>query len=359
MAGRLSAIASIDPEIGGDDAITARDGSSTILGGAGSDAITLGSGTQVVLGDSGSATFESGQIATVTSIATDIGGADTIQADDGDVTILGGFGADAITVGTGNHVILGDNGQATFAAGRLSAIASIDPEIGGDDAITARDGRSTILGGAGSDAITLGSGTQVVLGDSGSATFENGQIATVTSIATDIGGADTIQADDGDATIIGGAGADRITVGTGNHVILGDNGQATFAAGRLTAIASIDPEIGGDDAITARDGSSTILGGAGSDAITLGSGTQVVLGDSGSATFENGQIATVTSIATDIGGADTIQADDGDATIIGGAGADRITVGMGNHVILGDNGQATFAAGRLSAIASIDPEIGG
>ena len=357
----LLAIKTKDGEaaVGGADTITAADGDTTIIGGAGADSITVGKGTQVILGDSGSATFSDGKIASITSVATDIGGDDVIEANDGDATILGGAGADQITVGIGNHVILGDNGQALFTLGMLTRIETIDPAIGGNDVIKAKDGNTTIIGGAGADQITLGSGTQVVLGDSGVATFVGGKIASITSVATDIGGDDVIEAKDGDATILGGAGADQITVGTGNHVILGDNGQALFTNGVLDRIESIDPAIGGNDVIKAEDGNTTIIGGAGADQITLGSGTQVVLGDSGVATFLDGVIATVTSTATDIGGDDIISAQDGDVTIIGGAGADRITAGRGNHVILGDNGQATFTLGLADHVESIDPGIGG
>ncbi|WP_236960757.1 beta strand repeat-containing protein [Methylobacterium durans] len=357
----LTAIKTADDEaaIGGDDTITVKDGNVTVIGGAGADTITLGAGTQVVLGDSGSATFANGQIATVTSIATNIGGDDVIEAKDGDTTIIGGFGADTITVGAGNHVILGDNGKAVFAAGKLATIESIDPGIGGSDTITAADGNVTAIGGAGGDTIKLGKGRQVVLGDSGSAAFTNGVIDSITSVATNIGGNDTIEAKDGDTTIIGGAGADTITVGAGNHVILGDSGQALFAAGVLATIESIDPGIGGSDTIIAADGNVTAIGGAGGDTITLGKGTQVVLGDSGKAEFTAGIIASIVSVATDIGGNDTITAKDGDVTILGGAGSDSITVGAGNHVILGDSGRATFRNGRAQRVESITPEIGG
>ncbi|GMA79011.1 hypothetical protein GCM10025880_54280 [Methylorubrum aminovorans] len=357
----LLSIKSADNEaaIGGDDRIVSGDGNVTVIGGAGADTITLGKGRQVILGDSGSATFADGQIATITSVATAIGGGDTITAMEGDTTIIGGFDSDTIKVGAGNHVILGDSGRAQFDAGSLVSIESIDPGVGGGDIIEAMDGDTTVIGGAGSDRITLGKGRQVVLGDSGSATFANGKIQDITATATAIGGNDTITASEGDTTIVGGAGADGIEVGAGNHVILGDSGRAVFTAGTLVSVETIDPGIGGDDTILAKDGSATVIGGAGADQITLGKGSQVVLGDSGSATFIDGTIATVTSTATEIGGNDTIEAADGNTTILGGAGADTIKVGAGNHVILGDSGKAVFRNGRAQRIESITPEIGG
>ncbi|WP_238256933.1 beta strand repeat-containing protein, partial [Methylorubrum podarium] len=357
----LVSIKTADDEaaIGDDDRIVTGDGNVTVIGGAGADTITLGKGRQVVLGDSGSATFADGKIAAITSVATGVGGNDTITASDGDTTIIGGAGDDTIEVGAGNHVILGDSGTAAFDAGTLVTIESLDAGIGGDDVITARDGNITAIGGAGADRITLGKGSQVVLGDSGSATFVDGKIATITAVATEIGGTDTITASEGDTTIVGGVGGDTIEVGAGNHVILGDSGKAVFTAGKLASVESIDPGIGGGDVIEAKDGNATVIGGAGADRITLGRGTQVVLGDSGSALFADGAIASITATATDVGGDDTITATGGDTTIIGGAGADTIKVGAGNHVILGDSGKAVFRNGRAQRIESITPEIGG
>ena len=367
-AGVLVSIESIDPEIGGDDIITAKDGNVTVIGGAGADTITLGKGTQVVLGDSGSATFDGGKIATVTSTATNVGGNDTITAADGDTTILGGAGADIIDVGAGNHVILGDSGKAVFSAGKLVSIESIDPGVGGDDTVTAKDGNVTVIGGAGADKITLGKGTQIVLGDSGSATFDGGVIATVTSTATDVGGNDTITATEGDTTILGGAGADTIKVGAGYHVILGDSGRAVFRNGRAQRIESITPEIGGDDIITAQDGESRIIGGAGSDTITTGAGNHVILGDSGEADFTvtvTGSVTTsvlarIATTAPAVGGADTITFGSGNNVVLGGAGGDTIKGGDKGAVILGDNGIVTFdALGRIQRALSFDTAIGG
>ncbi|BAU91131.1 GLUG domain-containing protein [Methylorubrum populi] len=369
----VTRVVSTYPGIGGGDAITAAAGNNVIIGGFGADTITVGAGNHVILGDNGEAIFAGGVLSSLRSLDGAIGGDDTITAADGDTTIIGGAGKDGITVGAGTHVILGDTGEARFAAGTrviggvtvpvpvLVSIKTADDEaaIGGADSIVTGDGNVTVIGGAGADRITLGKGMQVVLGDSGAATFANGRIQDITATATEIGGNDTIKAADGDTTILGGAGADGIEVGAGNHVILGDSGKAVFTAGKLVSVESIDPGVGGGDVIVAKDGSATVIGGAGADRITLGKGRQVVLGDSGAATFTDGLIETVTSLATEIGGNDTIEATEGDTTILGGAGADTIKVGAGNHVILGDSGKAVFRNGRAQRIESITPEIGG
>ena len=309
--GMLDRIESIDPAIGGNDEIKAQDGNTTIIGGAGADSITLGSGTQVVLGDSGVATFANGKIATVTSTATDIGGDDLIEARDGDVTILGGAGADRITAGRGNHVILGDNGKATFTFGLADHVESIDPAIGGNDVIQASDGNDVILGGAGDDSITTGAGDHVILGDSGSADF----------VVTQQGGA---------------AKAVRAQVQT------------------------IAPSIGGNDHIVFGSGRNVVMGGAGSDLIEGADRGAVILGDNGIATFDAaGVILRALTTAPEIGGDDRISAGNGDNVVIGGAGADTVTLRDGNNVVLGDGGQADFTNGVITEIVSVAAAIGG
>ncbi len=112
-----------------------------------------------------------------------------------------------------------------------------------------------------------------------------------------------------DNVIFGGSGADTITMnGSGDNVIFGDNGAASYVNGVLTevettgetALAEIDGEnaipsdefnnsgdvYGGNDTITVGDGDNVIVGGLGADTITTGSGSNVVLGDSGFAVFD-------------------------------------------------------------------------
>ena len=92
-----------------------------------------------------------------------------IDANAGNNVVLGGVGADTVTVLEGSDVILGDNGRAEFdAAGALAKIASIDLLVGGGDVILSGDGRN--VGDRGvrtATTITTGVDDDVVIGDNG------------------------------------------------------------------------------------------------------------------------------------------------------------------------------------------------
>src|SRR5205807_8562379 len=66
------------------------------------------------------------------------------------------------------------------------------------DTITGDLGDDTILGGAGSDVIHGNEGVDVLLGDSGQLDYTGGDLRTIASTASGIGGADTITGDAGD-----------------------------------------------------------------------------------------------------------------------------------------------------------------
>ena len=185
------------------------------------------------------------------------GGADTIAGPkdiNGDYTpgggsnsiIIGGIGGDTIDVGGTNNTIIGDDGQATYDAttGKLTAITTQDPAIGGVDIINVTGGGNAIIGGFGADQITIGGGGNVVLGDNGYADFTAAGVLTfITTSDQTEGGDDTIEVDgNGNNEILGGSGADQITVnGDGRNIIFGDNGDASFDAttGNLTKIETI------------------------------------------------------------------------------------------------------------------------
>ena len=181
-------------------------------------------------------------------------------------------------MGNGNSVILGDNGNATFAIALASgSVAAGDaiysrtldanrddraggqrhPNVGSDrrrhrlwrrrhDQVGA--GNNVIIGGLGADQITTGDGNNIILGDSGTADFTaTGVITTIfsTFVGAPVGGTpdtgtssdDTITTGTGNNIIFGGSGADTITAdsdtpgtiqtstGLFNDIILGDDGE--------------------------------------------------------------------------------------------------------------------------------------
>jgi Ca2+-binding RTX toxin-like protein len=344
---------------GGDDVITLGLGSQTVLGGVGADSITgIGGTNNVVLGDDGQVSFTSAGVLLQGMTTDTLGGADTISLTDGDNMILAGAGGDSVISGPGNDTIIGDFGQADWLAGKLVQVQTSSVAFGGNDSITAGLGNNVVLGGYGSDTITAGgNGNNLVLGDNGSVTLNAG-IATLvqtTDVTEATGGGDSITLGLGNNTVLGGAGADQITSGAGPALVLGDNGKLTFTdAGVLTQAVTTDT-LGGADIITLGDGNNLVIGGAGADTITTGYGNDTLLGDFGQADWTSAAVLTQmqTSDAA-FGGNDSILAGNGNNVVLGGYGADSITGGAGNNLVIGDNGIAMLTGGIVTSVNTTD-----
>jgi len=342
---------------GGNDTIGAGEGRNYIIGGVGADGVTGGTGDDVVLGDNGIVNFTPGGVITdaaVTEIG--LGAGEILNVGAGNNVVLGGAGGDTISALGGSDVVIGDNGRATWTGGVLTQFKSADLSAGtgGNDIIGAGDGRNYVIGGIGADGMTSGTGDDVVLGDNGIVNFTAaGVITDATSTELGLGGIDTVDAGGGNNVAVGGAAGDTVTTGAGNDIILGDNGNLTFTGGVLTEAVTTDASdaTGGNDTITAGDGINVVLGGVGSDTITTGAGNDVVIGDNGIAQF-NGAGALLMVEARDplLAGDDSIDAGAGDDVVIGGSGADSVLGGAGNDVLIGDAGTATFTAGSLTQV---------
>ena len=126
--------------------------------------------------------------------------------------------------------------------------------------------------------------------------------------------------------MIGGAGADSITAGSGTNTVLGDDGEATFAGGVLTSIQSTNSGAGANDVISLQDGTNTVVAGDGQDQVTIGAGTNMVLGDEGSVIVNADGTTTIATINGNVGDTDTIDVGDGFNVAIGGAANDTVTV---------------------------------
>ncbi|MDP3175098.1 MAG: calcium-binding protein, partial [Phenylobacterium sp.] len=133
------------------------------------------------------------------------------------------------------------------------------------------------------------------------------------------GGADTLNGNEGDDQITGGADADTILGEDGDDVLGGAGGADT-----ITGSA-------GDDAITLGTasattinvgdggvGDDTITGDADRDSITGGDGGDILLGGAGTDTISGGA------------GNDTLNSGAGKDQLTGGAGQDRFVFGLGD-----------------------------
>src|SRR5262249_5626438 len=266
-----------------------------------------GDGKDVVIGDSGHAEWlPSGMRSVAYTTSAHVGGGgtaatgsssdDTITLGNGNDVVLGGAGGGPITTGIGENVILGDNGKASYIGGILVNAVTTDPSLGGDDVIRTNDGNNIVIGGLGADRITVGNGRNIILGDSGNADFSNtGTPLQVYSLfahvvgrgtaATGSSSNDVIQGGNGDNVVIGGSGDDQVTFGNGDNYVLGDNGAVQFAlvggVPIVTRAMSTAHIYGGDDTITLGTGTDSVIGGIGNDHIQIGDGANVVIGDSG------------------------------------------------------------------------------
>ncbi|MFA5123470.1 FG-GAP-like repeat-containing protein, partial [Zavarzinia sp.] len=218
--GTLKYYPTTDPVIGGDDIITLGEGDNIALGGFGNDTITTGSGADIILGDNGAVSYIPGTTQLLQATSTDLvngtGGIDTIITGDGNNLILAGVGADNVTAGAGLDLVMGDNGEFNWGAttGLLESFMSTDPILGGNDVILVGEGDNIVVGGFGSDTITSGSGTDILLGDNGAVSYTPGTTNLLQAVSTD-----PVNATGGNDTIIGGDGENPlggVVVGAGS-----------------------------------------------------------------------------------------------------------------------------------------------
>ncbi|MBF0400046.1 MAG: DUF4347 domain-containing protein [Magnetococcales bacterium] len=404
-AGRLLTLSSLLPDQGGGDLLQTVSGNHVIVGGMGGDVITAGSGVGTVTGDSATLVFDvggSGVLKTASSLGLAVGGNDTISlgtggaTSDGHKVVIGGYGADTITVlsvhGAATNInersVAGDNASLFFDnEGRLTNFSTLDADVstGGADTITlimsgdAPTGNpltdfNVVAGGMADDSINVIGATRsqdIISGDNldyrrakdGAGTYQH-LFADVVQPRT--GGADTIRTGSGDKLVFGGAGADRITTLTvegDRNLVFGDAGSIVFetaVTGKLGQLFSTAETAGGTDVLVVGGGESYLIGGLGKDSLTFNTadtGNRIAVGDNGQINFTNGVASRVQS--TDVGTVDDLAAIDtfmlsafGTTLVLGGPGVDLKSGGhAGSDEILPGSGTITVASRIVSVVA--------
>ena len=389
---------------GGDDVIKTGSGDKIVVGGFGADTIVANTvaasglvNRSIVLGDSGNLSYDlggAGKLQKIESTALSNGGNDLVTLGDGDITFVGGYGRDVLSVNstqTAFRVVAGDNAQFLFSgtatvadqAASLTSALTLDQTsttgdgdrltIGQSGSISGEMGKVIALGGMGADTITISGATAdaVMVGDNGQvlrASGVTGVLLSVASLLPDQGAGDTLSTTSGSHVIVGGMGGDTILSGKGAGVTFGDSARISYStAGILQSATSIGIAQGGNDTITlgagtsTTDGNQVVVGGFGADTIVVQSikGTAAapmereVAGDNASANFDtNGNLTSFSSLDSDAstGGADSITVSiSGDNTgvdltdynvVAGGMSGDTISV-LGatpsSDVVSGDN----------------------
>jgi len=423
-------VRSTDYNDGGDDFIFTDDGNDLVIGGSGADWIDTGEfGNDIFFGDNGVALFnleevdggpvpgEPGGLISVlreiASLAPEIGGDDVILTRDGDDTGIAGFGADFVNyvpVGTvasdpatnaageptqigedsGTDIVIGDNGMAIFdtrtGVQLLNKIRSFEPLIGDVDYIFTDRGPDVVIGGTAGDVIDAGTDEggdlelDVVIADNGTGLFnvDTGKSLLVDLRTTDpeieASGDDIVTTGGGNDVILGGSGSDDLDAGASffKDVVLGDNGGTWFYLSQILQFAySTDPWDGDDDKIFTGMGADYVIGGVADDWIDAGrdsygdTSQDAVIGDNGQIDVNPfGQLVDVHTTSEDAGGDDFIVTGGGRDIVFGGSQDDMIQSGLGNDFVNGDNGFAWFEdkdgnAGLFQIVQTTDPLIGG
>lgn len=196
-------------------------------------------------------------------------GNDLILGSGGDDVVYGGKGVDSISGGNGHDLLFSDPSGVTNFAGR----EFLDGGAGNDTLIAREsveayggDGNDVIKGGFGlgsnsaGDRLFGGAGSDLILTRQGDDHAEGGD------------GNDTIRSGDGEVTLLGGAGADRITIGgiehgSGDSGAFGGRLEGEDGNDRLTGggVADLLFGGGGNDALEGRAGNDDLWGGTGND----------------------------------------------------------------------------------------------
>ncbi|MFN2561456.1 MAG: hypothetical protein ABR571_09215, partial [Jatrophihabitans sp.] len=362
----------------GDDTINlSGDGTSAVAGGPGSDNITVGNGADYVAGDSslpvtGSVTLANhrqvgdpapqGSWSDVADVPDATGNPGAGEAaDDGNDSVLAGYGAnhiygnggnDSVSIatdkplvagetrrpgvnaasantivgGTGDNNIHGGAAGDTIYAGQQWGATSDQPNYGG----IAGDGRNQVDTGAGTDTVYGGSNADFVVGHSTSAQV------------------DTFYGGNGNDVLVGGFGTDHLYGGGDADYISGgpatidaiDPADATLGAWKITPTA---PPSG------TTVGAKMLVGGDGADHITGAGGGDFIYGDR-----QEDTCALPTSGPRSTPPAETNSGSPGNDYIVGGSGNNRISGGGGDDTLFAGSGNDLLCGG-----AGLDQAYGG
>ena len=200
-------------DINGNDAM---DGDDTLYGGRGSDAMDGGDGEDVLYGGRGN---------------------DAMDGGDGDDTLYGGRGKDAMDGGDGEDVLYGGRGKDTMDGGD------------GDDTLYGGRGSDAMDGGDGEDVLYGGRGKDAMDGDDGDDTLYGGR------------GKDAMDGGDGDDTLYGGRGKDTMDGGDGDDIFYGGRHDDILTGGGGQDTFIFDAESGKDIVTDIMDGDKLIFEG--------------------------------------------------------------------------------------------------
>ena len=364
-------------------------GDDTLIGGPGADELAGGPGKDSIAGNGGPDLLQSGSLSGYCGDDLTSSAGDLLQGGDGDDILLGSSGADTLVAGPGDDGLFGAGGDD-----------SLDGDDGGD-VLVGQDGNDALSGGAGDDELTGGSGDDSELGGEG-----NDHLGRSWLLLPPF--ASSLERDNGDDTMDGGAGDDLIDGGPGEFLVNAGNrsfrshdegsevaepnGRDSMHGGsgrdtvtyvkRSSPVAlSIDGEandgapqegdrIGsdieavaggsGDDQLTGTAGGDELDGGKGSDSIRGGAGDDVLRGGRGDEGRDQIAGGDGNDVVEGINGRDVLSGGRGHDSVGGGGGADVLDGGDGNDALTGGPGGDLIKGGSGNdRMDGADPSLPG
>jgi len=208
----------------------------------------------------------------------------------------------------------------------------------GDDELVGGTGNDQLFGGGGDDRLDASAGGNNHLYGDGSLDIamdsridETDQVLNLHDATGDV------EEPTGDRLETGN---DRLIGGNGNDILLGDHGEILVAeregvdgqrlmnSQRVIAVRSTDPESLGENHLSVTDGRNILIGGSAADTLEGGLGNDVLIGDQGDVHFASVNVFDdLDSISVrDEGhdGDDTLAGGQGDEVLLGGGGSDLL-----------------------------------
>ena len=290
------------------DTLFGLDGNDTLNGGDGNDrviysGVATGNSIIVALADSPANGLANNDGTGAIDILRNV---ENVTGSNGNDTISGNSGANALDGGSGNDILSGAGGNDSLLGGA------------GADALNGGTGNDTLSGGAGIDVLTGGIGDDTYI-DSASATADAAIADTFVEFAGQ--GADTVQTTRASFTLAthfenlrftassafngtGNAVANTLTGGIGADTLSGLDGNDTLRGG-----SGNDLLLGGagNDVLQGEAGNDTLAGGVGVDSLSGSTGNDIFLFNAADA-FTN--VDTIVSFGNAAGNDDTIHLDD-------------------------------------------------
>ena len=332
-------------------------GFETVQGGAGQDTL-MGSSADDQFGVSSNGTVTAyGSTLQAFEIISGGGGNDRLQGDNANNESFT-IGPSGLTVAgvSGSFVdfdiVSGGNGSDSLFVSSVAGASTnwtISRDNGGDVAGVLFANIETLRGGGGDDSFAiLPSGSIARLeGGGGRDVLDYSAFETTVSVNLKAQSGTGVGSLVGILVVRGGSGADQLTGNGGNELLIGGNGNDTLDGGE------------GNDTLTGGLGQDVLIGGAANDCVTETRDVDITVTNSSLAfdgvvedtlinvekvVLSGGSSANVID-ASAFSGVAMLVGDDGNDTLMGGAGADSLDGGAGNDLLIGGSGNDSMSGG--------------